>query len=85
MLNLKQQIAHLFSQGGYVGDPTGNPINSPWFNHAAGIAANVRSVFAAPNPVVTAQYLPRPVSIVQNTYGNLPPASQEPLGTNTRI
>lgn len=84
MLHLKQ-ITHLFSQGGYVGDPTGNPINSPWFNHAAGIAANIRSVFAAPNPVVVAQNLPRPTSIVANAFGNLPPVSQESLGSNTRI
>lgn len=84
MLHLKQ-INHLFSQGGYVGAPENNPINSPWFNHAANIAANIRSVFTAPNPVRVAHNLPRPTSIVANIYGNLPPVSQEPLGSNTRI
>lgn len=75
----------LFSQGGYVGAPQDNPINIPWFNLATSIPANIRSAFGAPNPVQVAGNLPRPVSISANVYGNLPPAMQEPLGSNTRI
>lgn len=84
MLHLSN-FARLFSQGGYVGTPEGATLNSPWFNHATSIAANIRSAFPAPNPVTIANNLPRPTSIVANTYGNLPPVLQAPLGSNTRI
>lgn len=79
------QFNQLFSQGGYVGRPQDNSVTTHWFNNAATIVANFTSAFPAPNPVVVGQNLPRPVSIVSNLYGNLPPITQSPLGTNTRI
>lgn len=75
----------LMNAAGFVPTPGSNPINFPWFNTIANIPANMRSIFPAPNPVVVAGNIPRPVSGIQRTYGYLPPVSQAPLGSNTRI